>query len=98
MGFNNQWKERVFGLDISREIYNIVGNNEKENIEIVKIIEYLQEKTKDEKINKGLIKHVKDRLVHDRRYAIDPRKIKEELGWEPEKVITVEYLGFYRRN
>lgn len=77
--------ELVFERGRSGEVYNIGGHNEKENIEIVKIIiEYLQEKTKDEKINEGLIKHVKDRLGHDRRYAIDPTKIKEELGWEPE--------------
>ena len=67
------------------EVYNIGGHNEKENIYIVgKIIELLREKTKDEGINEGLIKHVKDRLGHDRRYGIDPSKIRQELGWEPE--------------
>ena len=66
------------------EVYNIGGHNEKENIEIVKtIINYLHEKTGDRQINENLIKHVKDRLGHDRRYGIDPTKIKEELGWEP---------------
>jgi dTDP-glucose 4,6-dehydratase len=75
----------VFERGKSGEVYNIGGHNEKENIEIVKlIITYLQEKTKDKEINEGLIKHVKDRLGHDRRYAIDPTKIKNELGWEPE--------------
>jgi dTDP-glucose 4,6-dehydratase len=75
----------VFEKGKSGEVYNIGGHNEKENIEIVKlIITYLQEKTKDKEINEGLIKHVKDRLGHDRRYAIDPTKIKDELGWEPE--------------
>jgi len=75
----------VFEKGRSGEIYNIGGHNEKENIEIVNlIINYLQEKTKDKEINEGLIKHVKDRLGHDRRYAIDPTKIKNELGWEPE--------------
>jgi len=75
----------VFEKGKSGEVYNIGGHNEKENIEIVKlIINYLQEKTKDNEINEGLIKHVKDRLGHDRRYAIDPTKIKNELGWEPE--------------
>jgi len=111
----------VFEKGKSGEVYNIGGHNEKENIEIVKlIINYLQEKTKDKEINEGLIKHVKDRLGHDRRYAIDPTKIKNELGWEPEtkfeqgikqtidwylenqewmkKVITGEYMEFYRRN
>jgi dTDP-glucose 4,6-dehydratase len=111
----------VFEKGKNGEVYNIGGHNEKENIEIVKlIINYLQEKTKDKEINESLIKHVKDRLGHDRRYAIDPTKIKNELGWEPEtrfeqgikqtidwylenqewmkKVITGEYMEFYRRN
>jgi dTDP-glucose 4,6-dehydratase len=75
----------VFEKGKSGEVYNIGGHNEKENIEIVKlIITYLQEKTKDKEIDESLIKHVKDRLGHDRRYAIDPTKIKNELGWEPE--------------
>ena len=75
----------VFEKGKSGEVYNIGGHNEKENIEIVKlIITCLQEKTKDKEINVSLIKHVKDRLGHDRRYAIDPTKIKDELGWEPE--------------
>ncbi|RAO99017.1 dTDP-glucose 4,6-dehydratase [Petrotoga sp. 9PW.55.5.1] len=77
----------VFEKGKSGEVYNVGGHNEKENIEIVKlIINYLQEKTKDKEINESLIKHVKDRLGHDRRYAIDPTKIKEELGWEPETI------------
>lgn len=60
------------------EIYNIGGNNEKANIEIVKLI--LKNLGKDE----SLIKFVKDRPGHDRRYAIDSSKIQEELGWKPE--------------
>jgi dTDP-glucose 4,6-dehydratase len=67
------------------EAYNIGGNNEKKNIDIVKkIIEVLREKTQDDGINEDLIRHVKDRPGHDRRYAIDASKIKRELGWEPE--------------
>ena len=59
------------------ENYNIGGNNEEVNIAIVKLI--LQ------KLNKplSLIKHVKDRLGHDRRYAVDATKIQQELGWKP---------------
>lgn len=59
------------------EIYNIGGNNEKANIEIVKII--LKELGKPE----NLIKYVKDRPGHDVRYAIDNTKITTELGWSP---------------
>lgn len=60
------------------EIYNIGGNNEKANIEIVKLIIGALGKTDD------LIKFVKDRPGHDRRYAIDNTKITTELGWEPK--------------
>ena len=52
------------------EVYNIGGNNEKQNIEIVKLI--LDELDKDE----SLIEFVTDRLGHDRRYAIDSTKIQ----------------------
>lgn len=59
------------------EVYNIGGNNEKKNIEIVsEIIESLNKP-------KSLIKFVSDRLGHDRRYAIDAAKIRKELGWTP---------------
>lgn len=59
------------------KVYNIGGNNEKANIEIVKLIIEQVGKTED------LITYVKDRLGHDRRYAIDNTKITTELGWEP---------------
>lgn len=60
------------------EIYNIGANNERTNLEIIKfILEYLNKPF-------SLIKHVKDRPGHDRRYAINFRKIQKELGWEPE--------------
>ncbi|TQD24056.1 dTDP-glucose 4,6-dehydratase [Methanolobus vulcani] len=66
------------------EVYNIGCHNEKNNIYITrKIISCLRDKLNDSEINDGLIKHVKDRLGHDRRYAIDSTKIKKELGWEP---------------
>ncbi len=76
--------DEVFERGTTGEIYNIGGHNERENIFIVKkILEILREKTGDEKTNENLIEHVKDRLGHDRRYGIDPAKIKGELGWEP---------------
>ncbi|MDD7607329.1 MAG: dTDP-glucose 4,6-dehydratase [Candidatus Enterosoma sp.] len=60
------------------EIYNVGGHNERSNIEVVKTI--LKALNKDE----DLISYVKDRLGHDRRYAIDPSKIEKELGWRPQ--------------
>lgn len=60
------------------EVYNIGGNNEKQNIEIVKLI--LSQLDKDE----SLIEFVTDRLGHDRRYAIDSNKIQNDLGWSPK--------------
>ena len=60
------------------ETYCIGGDNEKPNIEITKKIIELMGK------NESLIEYVKDRPGHDRRYAIDFSKIKNELGWEPK--------------
>ena len=60
------------------EVYNIGGHNEMHNIDIVKLI--LKELGKPE----SLIEHVTDRKGHDQRYAIDPTKIHNELGWLPE--------------
>ena len=59
------------------EVYNIGGCNEKANLEVIKLI--LKRLGKAE----SLIKHVKDRPGHDRRYAIDASKIINELGWKP---------------
>lgn len=60
------------------ETYNIGGNNEVENIEVVKkIIKYLGK-------NENLIDYVKDRPGHDRRYAIDNSKITHNLDWKPK--------------
>ena len=70
--------DTVFHQGKSGEVYNIGGNNEHTNIEIVKLI--LKELGKPE----SLIKYVKDRPGHDRRYAIDANKMKQELGWEPQ--------------
>ena len=67
----------VLEKGIVGEVYNVGGNNEKANIEIVKLI--LSRMGKDE----SLITHVKDRPGHDRRYAIDNTKITTQLGWEP---------------
>ncbi len=77
------------------EVYNIGGNNEKKNIEIVKLI--LQNLNKPE----SLIKFVKDRLGHDLRYAIDSTKIQKELGWKPKYTFEtgiVETIQWYLDN
>lgn len=94
------------------EVYNIGGNNEKANIEIVKlIIKYLDK-------SESLIKYVKDRPGHDRRYAIDNTKITTQLGWKPaytfeqgiketiewylnnqewmDKIVSGEYMDYYK--
>lgn len=95
------------------EVYNIGGNNEKANIEIVKLIIGALGKSED------LIKYVKDRPGHDRRYAIDNTKITTELGWEPaytfeqgmketvqwylentkwiENIISGDYVNYYNK-
>ena len=59
------------------EIYNVGGNNERANLEIVKLI------TKELGKGENLITHVSDRMGHDRRYAIDNTKITAQLGWKP---------------
>lgn len=66
------------------EVYNIGGHNERTNIFIVKtILEYIKEHV-DKTVGEDLITHVTDRKGHDRRYGIDPQKIKDALGWYPE--------------
>ena len=68
--------------------YNIGGNNEKQNLEVVtRICDTLDQKLglpESGEPRRSLITFVKDRLGHDRRYAIDASFIKEELGWEPK--------------
>lgn len=94
-------------------VYNIGGQNERTNLEVVRLI--LDRLGKDP----GLIRHVKDRPGHDRRYAIDARRIREELGWTPsvtfdeglartidwyrdhaawlEHVVSGEYQAYYQQ-
>lgn len=73
------------------ETYNIGGNNEVKNLDLVKMLCGLMDEMAAELPTKPcekLIAFVKDRPGHDRRYAIDATKIKTELGWEPS--VTVE--------
>ena len=77
------------------EVYNIGGHNERANIDIVKIILQLLEKSEE------LITYVADRKGHDMRYAIGPRKIHEELGWLPETMFDDgirKTVGWYLQN
>lgn len=67
----------VLETGVNGEIYNVGGNNEIANIDIVKLILKQMDKSED------LIEFVDDRLGHDRRYAIDNTKITKELGWQP---------------
>jgi dTDP-glucose 4,6-dehydratase len=71
------------------EIYNIGGHNERANLYIVQAIIDFVAKQVDPRVGTHLIRHVADRKGHDRRYGIDPTKIREELGWEPETSFEV---------
>ena len=68
----------VYSNGRAKERYNIGGHNERKNIDIVKLI--LKKLGKSE----SLISYVEDRKGHDYRYAIDPTKITNELGWMPK--------------
>ena len=68
------------------EVYNIGGNNERNNLELTHTL--IQICGRDE----SAIEYVPDRLGHDRRYAIDASKIKNELGWEPKRSTWPEAL------
>ncbi|EOR24553.1 dTDP-glucose 4,6-dehydratase [Clostridium sartagoforme AAU1] len=83
------------------EVYNVGGHNERTNIQIVDtVIKYIHENV-DNKVTENLKKFVEDRKGHDRRYGIDPNKIKEELGWYPEttfEVGIVKTIEWYLNN
>ena len=76
-------KDHCYAIDVVLhrgkvgEIYNIGGNNEKANLDIIRLIIDSLNK------NENLIQFVKDRPGHDRRYAIDNSKITSQLGWKP---------------
>ncbi|GAA0083802.1 dTDP-glucose 4,6-dehydratase [Clostridium sp. CTA-7] len=83
------------------EVYNVGGHNERTNLQIVDtVIDYIN-KNVDDKVTTDLKKFVEDRKGHDRRYGIDPTKIKEELGWYPEtsfEVGIVKTIKWYLNN
>ncbi len=87
--------DRVLHFGKIGEIYNIGGHNEKTNLEITKLI--LSVMNKDE----SSIEYVKDRLGHDKRYAVSNDKIATELGWSPnytfEEAIKIT-IDWYLKN
>ena len=82
--------ERVLEDGQPGEVYNVGGDNEKTNLDLVSTLcKILDDLVPDSphKPHKSLIQFVADRPGHDRRYAIDAGKIKRELGWKPEETL-----------
>lgn len=72
------------------ETYNIGGNNEVKNIDLVQLICQIMDEIAPNlsiKPSNQLITYVKDRAGHDRRYAIDSTKLQQELGWKPQATV-----------
>ena len=87
--------DRVLHDGRAGEIYNVGADAERTNLEITRTI--LEKLDKDT----GLVRHVKDRPGHDRRYAIDSSKIQTELGWRPETSFQdgmADTIDWYLRN
>ena len=84
----------IFHTGKINETYNIGGFNEWKNIDLIKLLCAIMDKKLNLPIgeNEKLITYIKDRPGHDRRYAIDANKIKNELGWTPS-VTFVEGLN-----
>jgi dTDP-glucose 4,6-dehydratase len=91
--------DKIFHDGKIGETYNIGGNNEWQNIDLIhKLCEVMDKKlNRKQGTSESLITFVKDRAGHDLRYAIDSSKLKNELGWEPSLqfeqgiVLTVDW-------
>ena len=95
--------DTIFHKGKNSETYNIGGNNERQNLELVKTLCRIcdDELGREKGTSEQLITFVTDRAGHDLRYAIDASKIKNDLGWEPlEKVDTgmVKTVKWYLEN
>jgi dTDP-glucose 4,6-dehydratase len=83
------------------ETYNIGGMNEMANIEVVQTICDILDELRPAASRRELITYVKDRPGHDRRYAIDCRKLTAELGWTPQETFSSgirKTIGWYLDN
>lgn len=78
--------DAIFHSGVIGETYNIGGNNEWKNIDLIQLLCDIidQRLEQPEGTSRELITYVKDRAGHDLRYAIDATKLKEKLGWEPK--------------
>lgn len=83
--------DTIFHRGQPGEVYNIGGNNEWKNIDLVKLLCRILDKklSREDGESEKLITYVKDRPGHDLRYAIDPSKLTSETGWRPETSFEV---------
>jgi len=70
------------------EVYNVGGNAEMRNLDVVRTICQVLARERPGRDYASLVTHVKDRPGHDRRYAIDPTKIRGEIGWQPSETFA----------